>query len=230
MFMQLLMRNHRTQLREAIRCKEPCFLNSQQWYHLLVEGPSSSFLSPLSTGLTLRLHLHSFMVELPSLILDYSAMKKSGISQDGWAERLDRLIRQVAANFDDVKRWLVVEAEPLFTAQPSDLDFFGQQVYYPDMTCGVVDAVANTYLLILDKMFQFLCELRPRLDIQAGIDNRQWLQRTQLLSISEDIERRGRVVTAFNYVKGECEVAAKPLLFGLQIMQSSTSNCFIEVA
>ena len=127
--------------------------------------------------------------------------------------------------FDDVKKWLTMEAEPLFQARASMQETFEKHIEYPDMMCGLLDTVANTVLLILDKTLRFLYQLRLQAAGENGRNARQWLDRRQFLSDSEDAERRQRVMKAFDFVKGESEQAAKPLQLGLQAFHASIMSC-----
>ena len=210
-----------------MKSKEHCFLRSPDWYDLLLQGPPRPFNTLQSPGLTLRLRLHFLMVDLPSFIIDCSEIAGTWTSQNGWEARLDSLIRKASTKFDDMKEWLANEAEPVFLGR-SPQETVETYVHYPDMLCAVVDAVANTVLLILDKSFCFLSQITLQSSSQARTSTRQGFEKKQLLSDSENAERRQRVTMAFDFVQGECPLAAKPLLFGLQAIQSSLSSCLIE--
>lgn len=130
---------------------------------------------------------------------------------------------------DDVKRWLRVEAEPLFLSSTSPQQVIRKHIDYPDIISGVLDCVANTAMLTIDKILRILCQARLRSSSLTERSKQQQLDISQLLDGPEAIERwRQRAVTAFNFVQGESTLAAKPLEFGLQQIQSGGSSCSIE--
>jgi hypothetical protein len=115
--------------------------------------------------------------------------------------------------FDDVRKWLTVEAEPQFLSYTSSQQVLQEHINYPDIVSGVLDCVAHTALITIDKILRFLCYTRLRSSSLAG-------RRRQLLDDPVIIELwRQRAITAFKFVQGESELAAKPLAFGLQQFQ-----------
>jgi len=132
--------------------------------------------------------------------------------------------------FDDVKKWLTVEAEPLFLSYASSQQVIQEHINYPDIISGVLDCVANTALLTIDKILRFLCHARLRSSSLAGRSRQQQLETSQLLNDPEIIEKwRQRAITAFKFVQGKSKLAAKPLDFGLRQVQSSGSSCSIDI-
>ena len=208
--------------------KMPCFLGSPEWRDLLLQGPAEPFQTSQSRILTLRLRLHAIMVDIPGFVLECSAIDERRTSQSTWEARLDLLMRRALTKFEDVKKWLTIEAEPFFQAHASVHENIEKYMHYPDMISGVLDAVANTLLLILDQVFRFLYQSRLQHSSQAGSSTRQWLEGGQLLSDPEDADRGRRVATAFNFVEGISSVAAQPLQLGLQALQSSIPSCSIN--
>jgi hypothetical protein len=127
---------------------------------------------------------------------------------------------------DDVKKCLTVDAEPLFlsyTSSPQQV--VQEQISYPDILSGVLDCVANTTLLSINKILRFLYYAKRRSSSLAGRSSQQGPENSQLLDDPEIIERRvQRAITAFKFVQGESKLAAKPLDFGLRHIQTDASN------
>ena len=127
---------------------------------------------------------------------------------------------------DDVKNWLVFEAEPLFLADASPQQVTQQHIDYLDIIAGVSDCVANMALLAIDKILRILCHARLQSTNQGRRNRRQWLATSPLLDDPDITERwRQRAMKAFDFVKGESALAAKPLEFGTRQFQSSSSSC-----
>ncbi len=123
---------------------------------------------------------------------------------------------------DDVKTWITVEAEPLFTSNASSQPFKQGHIEYPDIISGVLDCVANTALLTIDNILRFLYHAKLRSSSLPGRSRQDRLETSQLLDSQETIEkRRQRAMTAFKFVRGQSELAAKPLDFGLRQIDSS---------
>jgi hypothetical protein len=128
-----------------------------------------------------------------------------------------------------VKRWLSIEAEPLFLSYAPSQQVIQENINYPDILCGVLDCVVNTALLTIDKILRSLCHARLRSSSLAGQSRQQPLESSQLLDDPEIVERwQQRAITAFRFVQRESTLAAKPLDFGLRQIQSSDSSCSIE--
>ena len=126
---------------------------------------------------------------------------------------------------DDVKKWLAFEAEPLFLSDASPQQGTQQHIGYPDIIAGVSDCVANMALLTIDKILRVLCHARLQPTNQMRRHRCQWLATSPLLDDPDITERwRQRAMAAFDFVKGESAVAAKPLDFGTRQFQSSYSS------
>ena len=89
---------------------------------------------------------------------------------------------------------------------------------------GVLDCVANTIFLAVNKLLRLLCNARLRSGSPAGPSKEQQLA---LLPLSDDQEvlkrRRERAISAYNFVRGKSTLAAKPLEFGLRQIRSCGS-------
>lgn len=172
--------------------------------------------------LGLRSRLLAILVDAPSLVLDCSRIHEDQIYQTQWDVRLDSLIHKASKNFDDVRKWITTEAEPLFLSNSSSHRVIRGHIEYPDLISGVLDCVANTALLTISNILRFLCYARLRSSSLPGQKRCHQLEFSQLLDNQETIEQwRRRATTAFEFVQGESEFAAKPLAFGLQQIQSS---------
>ena len=144
--------------------------------------------------------------------------------------RLDLLIQKASKISNDVKKWITAEAEPLFLSSSSSHRVIRGHIEYPDLISGVLDCVANTALLTISNILCFLCHARRRSSSLPGKHASHQLEFSQLLDNQETIEQwRQRAVTAFNFVQGQSEFAAKPLAFGLQQIHSSGLSASIEV-
>jgi hypothetical protein len=62
------------------------------------------------------------------------------------------LLHRVSTMLDNVKKWLTVEAEPLFTTSQQGIQ---EQIVYPDIVVGALDCVANTALLTINRILRF---------------------------------------------------------------------------
>lgn len=131
---------------------------------------------------------------------------------------------------DHVKKWITVEAEPLFLSNASSQRVIQGHIEYPNIISGVLDCVANTALLTLGDMLRFLCHVRLRSSILPGRSGQPRLESSQLLDNQETIEqRRQRAMRAFNFVQGESDIAAKPLDFGLRQVRLSRFSGSIDI-
>jgi hypothetical protein len=213
-----------------MRFKEHCFLRSPEWQTLLLQSPVWPFQTLQTRSLSLRSRLCGTLVDLPSLIIHCSTIDENQTYQTGWEERSDLLMHKVSMMLEDVKKWLTVEAEPLFLSYASSQQVIKEHINYPDIISGILDCVANTALLTMDKILRFLCHARLRSSSLAGQIRQQQLETSHLLDNPENIERwRQRAITAFNFVQGESELAAKPLEFGLRQIQSRGPSCSIDI-
>ena len=123
---------------------------------------------------------------------------------------------------DDVKRWIVAEAEPLFFPNISSQQVIQVHIVYPDIISGVLDCVANMALLTIGRILRSLCHARLRWSTQPEQTEQSRRESSQLMDSPETIEqRRQRAMTAFDFVRGKSCLAAKPLEFGLRQVHSS---------
>lgn len=139
----------------------------------------------------------------------------------GWERDLNVLIDRALALLHDLKRWLAFEAEPLFLSRISSQQDFEEDVKYPDILSGVLDCVAHTTLLAIDKILRSLCRGGLQSNLLLERSRQQQLKPTELLNNAETIEIwRQRATKAFDFVHTESTLAAKPLEFGLLQIQS----------
>ena len=206
-----------------MKSRSSCFLNSPEWQSLLSKSPSHRSQLSEIPSLRLRFGLHILLTQIPDLIVEASSMSSTQAWEHSCNDRLDFLLNRVSKVFCEVKNWLMFEAEPqYFSYDTSSSQFIDEHVNYPDMISGVLDSVANTALLILDRMYCSLHHTRlgESSIMASGIEPR-WVRNQCLLDNPGDVERRRlRVIRAFEYVRGESTLAAKPLEFGLREAQS----------
>jgi hypothetical protein len=188
----------------------------------LLRGPVWPFQTLQSQSLNLRSRLYGTLVDLPSLIIHCSTIDENQVHSKVWEERSDLLMQRASTMSEDVNRWLKFEAEPLFLSYTSSLQVLQGQINYPDIISGVLDCVANTALLNIDKVLRSLRHAKLQSSSLAGRSRQQRLEATQHLDRPNNSERwRQRAMTAFRFVQGESILAAKPLRFGLGQAQSS---------
>lgn len=203
-----------------MRFKEHCFLRSPEWKALLLQSPALPFQASQSRTLSFRSRLSDTLVDLPSLIIHCSTENENQIYSTTWEEQTDGLIQKASTMLMDVNKLLKVEVEPLFLSYTSSLQLVQGQINYPDVISGVLDCVANTALLTIDKILRFLRLSRLRPSSLAGRSRPQRLETGQLLDDSATIERwRQRATTAFKFVHGESRLVAKSLEFVLRQAQ-----------
>jgi hypothetical protein len=204
-----------------MRFREHCFLRSPEWKALLLQSPVLPFQTLHSRTWSLRSRLCGTLVDLPSLIMHCSTVNGNQIYPRGWDKLTDVLIQKASTMLTDVNKLLKVEAEPLFVSYTSSLQLIQGQINYPDVISGVLDCVANTALLTIDKILRFVHHSRLRSSSLAGRRRPQRLEIGQLLDDPATIEQwRRRATTAFKFVHGESRLAAKPLDLGLRQIQS----------
>ncbi len=186
----------------------------------MLQSPVWPFQNLQSQMLGLRSRLLTILVELPSLVLHCSRIHERHGSPSPGDDRLDSLIHKASKIFDKVKKW-ITEAESLFFTETFSQRVIGH-MEYPDIICGVLDCVANMALLNVNKMLHFLCHARLQSSSMPGRGRQIRLETSQLLDNQQTIEqRRQRAMTAFKFVQGQSELAAKPLDFGLRQIQHS---------
>ena len=137
-------------------------------------------------------------------------------------ERLYSLMHKASTMSDDVKRWMTGEAEPLFLSNALLQQNIHGHIEYPDIISGVLDCVANMALLTLRKVLRSLCHARQRWSTLPEQTGQPPLVSSELLDDAGTIEqRRRRAIIAFDFVRENSYLAAKPLEFGLRQVDSS---------
>lgn len=163
-------------------------------------------------------------MEFPSLVIYNSRIQENQIDQTQRDGQSDWLMHKGSKMYAGVKKWITAEAEPLFLSNTSSRRVAQGQIEYPDILSGVLDCIANTALLTIGKMLRLLCHTRLRSSSRPGRSRQHSLKISGLLENQETIEQqRRRAMTAFDFVQGESDLAAKPLEFGLRQVHSSGS-------
>ena len=198
------------------------------WQNLLSQNSSWLFQSSQPQSLSLRTLLATTIVSFPSLIIDCSVLVESQTYQPGGEERLELLIQKAISMLTNVTNWLHLQAEPYIKSNTltyctPTMDYEEEHVNYPDVLIGVLDCVANTAILAIERLLRRLCLARPQsCDILMGPT---WPKERGLPWLSNDPEhmkpRCRRAISALDFVKAESTLAAKPLEFGLQQVQSA---------
>jgi hypothetical protein len=129
-------------------------------------------------------------------------------------------MRRALKSYDNMVSWLHGCFDPHCALDSPGT--FPNSFRYPDVIAGVVDCVANTALLTLDKMICFL--------YHGNLPSGMPPSSTNLHHSDSEDQRtiqtwHQRAVCAFEYVRGESTIAAKPLEFGLRQFQSPTAIC-----
>lgn len=205
-----------------MRSKESCFLNSPDWKELLSQqNPVWPFQRSQPRTMSLRFQLHRLLVNLPELLLQYSKLTKKTTMYDRvWEHDSDLVMHKADKIFSDVQRWLFVEFAPLLVPSHTPTkanDVQEQHIPYPDIVAGVLDCVAHTSLIALQKILRSCYRTRqnaPQGDCQNAISQ---LFEKDTVSTERWMQR---AVTSFEFVKGESTLAAKPLAFGLRQIEN----------
>ena len=210
-----------------MKYREHCLLCYPEWQHLLSQSSSWQFQSSQPLSLSLRTLLATTLVEFPSLMIDCSALAENQTYHTGWGERLDLLIQKAIRMLTNVTNWLYLEAEPYFmsntlTYVTPTRGYKEEQINYPDVLIGVLDCVANTAILAIERLLRRLC--LARIQSCGSAMESSWPKDLGLPWLSDDPERMKqryqRAISAFDFVKAESTLAAKPLEFGLRQVQS----------
>ena len=106
------------------------------------------------------------------------------------------------------------------------MDYEEGHINYPDVLIGVLDCVANTAILAIERLLRRLC--LARLQSCGSVMGPSWPKERESPWLSDDPghmkQRCRRAVSALNFVKAESTLAAKPLEFGLQQVRSGDSG------
>ena len=214
-----------------MKSREHCFLCYPEWQKLLSQNSSWPFQSSQPPSLGLRTLLATTLVDFPSLIIDCSALVESQTYHPGWEERLDLLIQKAISMLTNVSNWLHLKAEPYFMSNTlaycnPTMNYEEEHINYPDVLIGVLDCVANTAILAIERLLRRLCLARLRSCGSAmGPSSPRELGLPWLADDPEHIKQRcQRAISAFDFVKAESTLAAKPLEFGLRQVQSADSS------
>ena len=211
--------------------REHCFLCYPEWQNLLSPNSSWPFHSSQPQSLSLRTLLATTLVSFPSLIIDCSSLVESQTYQLGWEERLQLLIEKAISMLTSVTNWLHLKAEPYFMSNTltyctPTMDYEEGHINYPDVLIGVLDCVANTAILAIERLLRRLC--LARLQSCGSVMGPSWPKERESPWLSDDPghmkQRCRRAVSALNFVKAESTLAAKPLEFGLQQVRSGDSG------
>lgn len=223
-----------------MRFNEHCFLDQPSWRALL-ESPCSS---SQSQSLNLRTAFCKILFPLPSLVIlitKYLTETNPEICDPLVSQQeSQRLLLPALTMRGDLLNWLNQEAseirmpphfltiEETGRSLTSHSQLQEQEIgnSYRDIIYGVLDCVANTTLLSIDKLLRrlllFQAGFRPNTQ-ERRIPQSQDLvvPNRQFLDTEKTIEcRRKRALTAFNFVKAKSPLAAKPLEFGVKQIQS----------
>ena len=212
-----------------MKYQEHCFLCYPEWQKLLSQNASWPFQNSQPPSLSLRTQLATNLVNFPSLIIESSALVKSQTYHTGEEERLDILIEKALSMLTNINNWLQLKAEPYFmsntlTALTPTTYHAAEHIYYPDVLTGVLDCVANTAILAIEQLLRRLCLARLRSCGSAMGSSRPKERGLPWLSDDPEYMRRRhqRAKSALDFVKAESTLAAKPLEFGLQQVQSGS--------
>lgn len=214
-----------------MKYREHCFLCFPEWQHLLAQNSSWPFQSSQPQSLSLRTLLATTIVDYPSLIIDCSALVESQTYHTEWEERLDLLIQKAISMLTKVTNWLHLKAEPYLmsntlTKFTPTMGYEEEHIDYPDVLIGVLDCVANTAILAIEQLLRRLC--LARLKSCGSVMESSWPKERGSPWLSDDPEhmkpRCRRAISALGFVKAESTLAAKPLEFGLQQVQSAAFN------
>ena len=131
----------------------------------------------------------------------------------------------------NVINWLHLKAEPYIKSNTltyctPTMDYEEEHVNYPDVLIGVLDCVANTAILAIERLLRRLC--LAKIQSCSSVMGPNWPKEHGLPWLSNDPEhikpRCRRAMSALDFVKAESTLAAKPLEFGLQQVRSAGSG------
>ncbi|KAH7336442.1 hypothetical protein BKA65DRAFT_34098 [Rhexocercosporidium sp. MPI-PUGE-AT-0058] len=207
-------------LGHSMQSREDCFVRFSEWRNLLWHNTSWPFQLDQSPSLRLRTRLMGILVDLPTLIR--SATAKESMPQLGSEKKVDDLITSFYQMAVNIQSWLKVDAEPFLTLGTSNQ---GDHIEYPDLIAGVNDCVSHKALETIEKALRILSKIRSSSNQSRISSLHGEFEGTLLLGDARTMEiRRHRILSAFNFVKRECQFAAKPLEFGLMHIRSADSN------
>ncbi|KAF4633282.1 hypothetical protein G7Y89_g4828 [Cudoniella acicularis] len=211
---------------QSMKFREDCFLRSSEWQTLLAESSDWLLESPHSTTLMLKSQMCAILVKMPGLLEQHSKLAARSFNQSDWEEQTDMFTQNAFTILRDFQKWLRVQAEPHFLRSPLPMSLSTQQnIEYPDIIFGVLDCVANTAIITIHKILRSVYHTRSQQGSSGQPAGQQWMEIGAMLEDPDTIERRcQRAVSAFHFVQAQSKLAAKPLGFGIQQIQSGNSN------
>ncbi|KAB8293772.1 hypothetical protein EYC80_009257 [Monilinia laxa] len=194
---------------QSAKSREDCFLHQPEWRVLLTttsSWPSNAITPTELKSLKLRVELCSQLFQLPSILEEASSYDNR---PSGSTSALDPILtNKTHRMYSNMKIWLHHAVEPHLISTPSNTTH--DTIKYPDTIAGVVDCVANTTLLTLDKLLCLLyhgnISTHPINTLASPATVENWYRRAS---------------TAFEFVQTESTFAAKPLGIGISQFQSS---------
>lgn len=195
---------------QSMKFRERCFLEDANWQKLLARRPILSMRTPQPRSWFSRCRLIGILAELPGLIKAHAAILERPDSRK-WDDERASLMLGAYHKFDEVQSWLTMELEPLFfSTNPSLME----HIIYPDIISAILDSVANTAMATLYNIVESLLRVLDK-------DSLPFPDRDDFLKKKIIMERcRARALAAYEFVKGESALAAKPLDFGLRQIQA----------
>lgn len=209
---------------QALKFKEHCFLSSPEWQGVLQQTATWPYQSTQASSLSLRTRLLTSLADMPSLVIYHAEVNAEEMYQQERKERTDILISKATTMLNDAKNWLTFDAEPLFLSYSVSIQGLHEHISYPDVLAAVLDCVANTALVTIDKILRSLCKSRMVSSILLGED----FEANEQFDSPEIVEGwRQRAISAFKYVEGKSSIAAKPLDFGVRQIQAGNTEDLI---
>ncbi|KAF7891959.1 hypothetical protein EAF00_008261 [Botryotinia globosa] len=202
---------------QSAKFKEDCYLRQPEWRALFATTstwPSNAITMKELKSLELRIQLCVQLFEIPSILMEASSFLQNfgGLLAGSHPIFIDNILEICSR----MKAWLSCGVEPHILSNPWDTA--GARVQYSDPIAGVVDCVANTALLTLDKV---ICSLYHGSTATHAVDT---------FDDPEVVERwYRRAIKAYDFVQGESIIAAKPLGIELQQFQSSSPKPIGEI-
>ncbi|KAF7924930.1 uncharacterized protein EAE98_007018 [Botrytis deweyae] len=201
---------------QSARFKEDCYLRQPEWRALLATTsawPSNTITTKELKSLELRIELCHQLFEIPSILMEASSFLQNsgGLLAGSYPIFMDNILEICSK----MKAWLSCGVEPHIF--PNPWDKAGATVQYSDPIAGVVDCVANTTLLTLDKV---ICSLYHGSMATHAVDT---------FDDPEVVEGwYRRAIKAYDFVQSESTFAAKPLGIGLRQFQTSSPKPLAE--
>jgi len=205
---------------------EESFLADQQWRDL-PKPDTNGLASQEERGLRLRAELCEYLIEMPNLVLKSRrlALPDGDVQSEIKCRAVAANLRmQVTEMMSSLETWLAREVEPLLfrprppgiaeTGETSGLEG-GLRYPGPGLLGPIVDCVANTALMMLD-----------RLALSLGLREGQYRVGAALCLSDKYPERKSRAEGALAHVKTKSGVCAKPLEVGLH--QLSTNGGVLD--